>query len=169
MDPILDKARASQGFLERLVNAIPGFKGYRERELRRDADQLQREHLAKTLHESQKPLAKAAEAASRSGNLDVINDIESARKKLDRATARVRTADRGYSGFFDPVKVNEEILGRLYQFDLESLAGVATISGAASALGSGVPTKAEVQAVVARIEAFDDRLNDREAILRAVK
>lgn len=99
----------------------------------------------------------------------MINDIESARKKLDRATARVRTADRGYSGFFDPIKVNEEMLGRLYQFDLESLAGVASISGAASALGSGVPTKAEVQALVARIEAFDDRLNDREAILRAVK
>ena len=46
MDPILDKARAGQSSLEQLVNSIPGFKGYREKELRRDADRLQREYLA---------------------------------------------------------------------------------------------------------------------------
>ena len=49
MDPILDKARGGQNILERLMNAIPGFKGYREQELRRDADRLQREHLAARL------------------------------------------------------------------------------------------------------------------------
>jgi hypothetical protein len=168
MEPILDKARAAQGLLERLANAIPGFKGYRERELRRDADQLQREHLAKKLQESQKPLARAAEAASRAGELDVINDIEGARKKLDRVAARVRTADRGYSGFFDTVKVDEEMLGRVYQFDLESLASAAAIADAVRGLGGGVPATAAVRAVVASVQSFDERLDAREAILRAV-
>ena len=54
MDPLLDKARAGQNALERLMNSVPGFKGYRERDLRRDADRLQREHLASRLDEVKK-------------------------------------------------------------------------------------------------------------------
>ena len=38
MDPILDKARAGQNALERLMNSIPGFKGYREKDLRRQQE-----------------------------------------------------------------------------------------------------------------------------------
>ena len=120
------------------------------------------------LHASQKPLERAAEAASRAGSLDVINDIESARKKLDRVTARVRAADRGYSGFFDPVKVDEQVLGRVYQFDLDSLGGAQAIAAVAAKAGSGAARKEEVQAVIDAIAAFEERWGQREGILRAV-
>src|SRR5438309_5789781 len=103
-EPILDKARAAQNLLERIANKIPGFAGYRERDLRRDADRLQREHLAAQIEGSKGPLNDLAQKATRSGSLDLINDIEAARKKLEKAAARVRYADRGYSGFFDVVK-----------------------------------------------------------------
>jgi hypothetical protein len=118
MDPILDKARAAQNLLERIAHKIPGFQGYREREPRRDADKLQREHLASLLETVKRPLNDLAAAATRSGSLDVINDVETARKRLDKAIARVRYADRGYSGFFDEIKVDETMLERVYQFDL---------------------------------------------------
>jgi hypothetical protein len=39
--------------------------------------------------------------------VDAINDVEAARQRLDRVAARVRYAERGYSGFFDAVKVDE--------------------------------------------------------------
>ncbi len=104
---LMDKARAGQNALEQIANAIPGFAGYRDRELRRDADRLEREHLADRLETCKKGLNEAATAVSRSGNLDGINDIETARKRLDKVIARIRHADRGYSGFFDPVKVDE--------------------------------------------------------------
>ena len=44
---LLGKARSQQNLLERIANRIPGFRGYREKELRRDAARLQREHLAR--------------------------------------------------------------------------------------------------------------------------
>src|SRR5688500_8850900 len=125
MDPILDKARSAQNLLERLANKIPGFKGYRERELRRDADKAQREHLASLLEQTKGVLNDVSAAATRGGgSLDVINDVETARKRLDKVIARVRYADRGYSGFFDTIKVDEALLERVYQFDLGLLAGV---------------------------------------------
>ena len=49
MDRIHEAARAGQNFLERIMNALPGFKGYREKELRRDADRILRDHLAARL------------------------------------------------------------------------------------------------------------------------
>ena len=171
MEPILDKARAGQNALERLASAIPGFKGYRERELRRDADRQQREHLAGRLEANKKALNELADQATRGGALDVINDVEAARKRLDRVSARVRYAERGYSGFFDAVKVDETVLGRIYQFDLSLLEGVEavrTATEAARAAGAAGARPA-LQAVTAAVDALDARLNEREAVLRGVR
>jgi hypothetical protein len=169
MDPILDKARAAQNLLERIANKIPGFKGYRDRELRRDADRLQREHLASLLDKTKRTLDDAANAATRSGALDLINDVETARKRLDKVVARVRYAERGYSGFFDPVKIDETTLERVYQFDLGLLDGVEEIQLAAQQAATASDVKIGLREMTARIDALDARLNDREAILSGVK
>jgi len=169
MDPILDKARAAQNLLERIANKIPGFKGYRERELRRDADTLQREHLASLLEKTKRTLNEAANAATRGGGLDVINDVETARKRLDKVIARVRYAERGYSGFFDPIKIEEATLERVYQFDLGLLDSVEEIQLAAQQAETVSDVKVGLREMTARIDALDKRLDDREAMLSGVK
>ena len=162
---ILDKARAGQNFLEQIANAIPGFKGYREKELRRDADKLQREHLASQLEQCKKTLDQVSRDITRSGSLDAMNDVETARKKLDKAVARIRYADRGYAGFFDAIKVDEQALERVYQFDLGLLSDVQAVRGAAQ-LGDA---KAAVAGMNASLDALDTRLADREQILSGIR
>lgn len=169
MDRILDKARAGQNVLERIANAIPGFKGYREKELRRDADRLQREHLADRLDEVKKPLSAIASWATRNAALDLINDVETARKRLDRVVNRIRYADRGYAGFFDTVKVDEAMLGRVYEFDLSLLGSVDRIHRAAEQATAGTDVKAGLDATIAEIDALDSVLGERESILKGVK
>jgi hypothetical protein len=159
MDRILDKARTAQNFLDKIANAIPGFSGYREKELRRDADRLQREHLAARLEACKKALNEAADAATRTGNLAEVTPVELARKRLEKVVNRIRYADRGYAGFFDTVKVDEAVLARVYEFDLSLLQGVEAVAAAGS----------NVTAMTAAIEALDGRLADREAILSGVK
>jgi hypothetical protein len=161
MDPILDKARAGQNVLERLANSIPGFQGYREKELRRDADRLQREHLASRLDEAKKSLNDASAEVSRSGDLDAINQIETARKRLDKVANRIRYADRGYAGFFDAIKVDEAVLARIYEFDLSLLEGIDQVRAAA---GAG-----RVAEAIAALDALDARMADREAILSGIR
>jgi hypothetical protein len=166
--PILDKARAAQNALERLANAVPGFKGYRERDLRRDADRQQREHLASRLEAGKKALNEVAEQATRGGSLDAINDVEAARKRLDRVAARLRYAERGYSGFFDLVKIDEVVLARIYELDLSLLDGVEAVRGATDAVRAAAPAdvRPALQATLSALDALDTRLSDREAILR---
>jgi hypothetical protein len=163
MDPILDRARSGQDVLERLANKIPGFKGYRERELRRDADQLTREHLAGLLEACKKPLNELSVTISRSGDLSGINDLETARKRLDKVAARIRYADRGYSGFFDALKVEEATLARVYEFDLGLLAGVEAVGGALAGPLTGVA------GLIESLGALDAQLTEREAILSGFK
>jgi len=170
VEPILDKARAGENALETLARAIPGFKGYRERDLRRDADRQQREYLAGRLEANRKALDEVADQATRGGVLDAINDVETARKRLDRVAARLRYAERGYSGFFDAVKVDETVLGRLYQFDLSLLEGVEAVRTAAEAAraAGAAGMRSALPAVTAAVDALDARLNDRDAILRGI-
>jgi hypothetical protein len=171
VEPILDKARAGQNALEKLANAIPGFKGYRERELRRDADRQQREHLASRLEANKKALDELADQATRGGSLDAINDVEAARKRLDRVAARLRYAERGYSGFFDAVKVDEAVLARVYALDLSLLDGVEAVRTAAEAARAAGPDglRAAGPTVTAAVDALDARLTERESILRGVR
>lgn len=157
---ILDKARAGQNQLEQIASAIPGFRGYREKELRRDADRIEREHLATRLEECKKPLNEAANAATRSGDLGVINDVETARKRLDKVVNRIRYADRGYAGFFDAIKVDEAALGRVYEFDMSLLEGVEKVREAAGR---------SLADTIAAIDALDARLGEREQILSGIK
>lgn len=163
---ILDKARAGQNFLEQIANAIPGFKGYREKELRRDADRLEREHLASELEGCKKALNRLASDATRSGSLDVINDVETARKRLDKVVARIRYADRGYAGFFDAIKLDERALERVYQFDLGLIADVQAVKGAADAGGDAKPA---LSGFIAAVDALDEHLADREQILSGIR
>jgi len=169
MDPLLDKARAAQNALERLMNSVPGFKGYRERDLRRDADRLQREHISARLEDGKKALNQVAAALTRGGDLDVINDVETARKRIDKVANRIRYAERGYSGFFDAVKVDETILAKVYAFDMGLVEDVDGIRAAASAASGASDARAAVQDLIGRIDALDARLSERENVLRGVK
>ena len=169
MDPILDKARAAQNALERLMNSVPGFKGYRERDLRRDADRLQREHISARLEDGKKALNQVAAALTRGGDLDVVDDVETARKRIDKVANRIRYAERGYSGFFDAIKVDETILAKVYAFDMGLVEDVDGVRAAASAATGASDARAAVQDLIGRIDALDARLSERENVLRGVK
>ena len=111
----LDQAiRERRNPLERLVQSIPGFRGYFERENRREADKLLRdfgvsrlERIVSDLHEATKraPLEQMDEFQ------EVVNQVEKLRNEL-------RHTDRGYSGFFDEIKwADEDALIEVYERD----------------------------------------------------
>jgi hypothetical protein len=166
---ILDKAREGQNLLEKLANMIPGFRGYREKELRRDTDRLEREHLASRLEDVKGVFNDVATAVSRSGNLDAINDVETAKKRLDKVVARIRYADRGYGGFFDAVKVDETVLAKVYEFDVSLVEGVNAVRDAAAQASGAPDAKAGIRAVITEIDRIDASLAEREAILGGLR
>ncbi|HEX9027961.1 MAG TPA: hypothetical protein VF823_02225, partial [Anaerolineales bacterium] len=116
MDPI-EKAKGAMGGLERAVSGLPGIKGYREKDMRRDADKQVREKLAQRLSEQRNRLTELQNQLLSAGGLLWMDDVERLITRLTILVDRVRTASYGYAGFFDLQKVKEEELDRLAAFD----------------------------------------------------
>ena len=114
---IKDKARQQWNGLERILHAIPGFKGYYEKELRRDADRVQREFIVTRLRQVKSGMNKMLQAAARAKDFDRLREYDLFVKELDKNIGAVRYADGGYSGFFDLLKIREAELDRAYDHD----------------------------------------------------
>jgi hypothetical protein len=114
---IFGKVKDSRNIVEKLGSIIPGWKGYQERQERRSADQLMRQTLAEKMTAQRKKLDVAQQELINSGNLDLVDDIGRAVTQLQTFVDRVRLASYGYSGLFDAVKINQDELEQMYNFD----------------------------------------------------
>jgi len=131
---------AGKGGLERLISSIPGYKGYKDKDVRRDADKVLRVYVADRLDEQKRRLSDLQLQLISTGQLDLLDDVESAVKKVQLLADRVRTATYGYAGFFDVVKVKEAQLDALYNFDNALLDEVAKIAAAIEQVKTALAT-----------------------------
>jgi hypothetical protein len=108
----------SRNAIEKLVRSIPGFKGYFEREDRRESDHLARVWMVDQLQKCKSTLNRWQESLVDAGQLDALPAVDRLRSRIDLLQSRIKGAMRGYSGFFDYVKVKEAELDQVYQADL---------------------------------------------------
>jgi hypothetical protein len=129
------------GGLEALAMKIPGYSGYKEKEMRREADTLLRQHLAAKLAEQLSRVEAVAAQMLTGPGLVQLAEIGKSNTRLQTLIDKVKTAAQGYSGFFDAIKVKEDELDKLYEFDNQMLLEVdglaAGIDGIQAALDSG--------------------------------
>ena len=79
---------AKRNWLESLGRKIPGFRGYLEKEYRRESDELQRKWLADQLQRSKRGLNEYARSLAEAAQVDQLPQIERLRSKLDRLIGR---------------------------------------------------------------------------------
>lgn len=148
---IKDKAREQLNGLERILHKIPGFRGYYERELRRDSDRLQREFIVKQLRKVKTGLNDVLQAASRQKDFELLQAYDRFGKDLDIGIGEIRYADQGYSGFFDLVKIREAELDKAYELD-------AAIAETALLFSDGFKDLAAAPLEISRLGPLRDRL-----------
>ena len=140
MSDLLQRVISQRDALKKLLAKIPGFKGYYARADRRSADKLFRETLSDKFQEQWKRLSSIQRDLVTSGHIDVLDEIEVGAIRLRQFIDRIKTASYGYSGFFDPVKINEEELEKVYQYDLALLTMADEVSGAIDNMEASVDT-----------------------------
>ncbi len=146
--------------LEKLALSIPGFQGYKEKELRREADRLLRQHIATVLDEARGSLQEAQIAVMQKGKIGLLDDLERTIMKLQNTIDRLRSATYGYSGFFDALKIREEELNALYNFDLSLLDKAEAILSAARGLKEAIGKGEELPPLIEKITSEADALMD---------
>jgi hypothetical protein len=168
MTHVYRKVKQSAELLEKLELAIPGYRGYKEKELRREADRLVREHLLKMLEPAYRDFKSSMlNAAGDTALMQTYNQVQAL---FDRVIAKLRTASYGYSGFFDAVKIREAELDRLLEYDWSLVSSVEKLAKLAREAAASEPAKLgeALSSLRGELLAFEDLLRKREEILRGV-
>ncbi len=117
MDDLRERVERDETPLQKLAERIPGFAGYRQREIRRNADQQLRLFLVRLLDEKKAVLNARQRQASAEADLEAAHALDRFAKRLEKVRDSIRFADYGYTGWFDAVKIKEGELDRLYDYD----------------------------------------------------
>ncbi len=129
-DQIYDKVDSDLDPFKRIASKIPGFGVYIQRQKRRDSDKLLRETIADRFDQQYQRISSLQRDLLSEGEIGYVDDLEASAIKLRTFSDRMRRATRGYSGLFDAVKINEEELALLYQYDAQMLDLVDEVSRA---------------------------------------
>ena len=96
------------GLLEELELIIPGFRGYKQKELIREDDALIRNHVFFLLKDAKESIEKVLpKVLEKHPNL--MEKTDDLRKELIKVSQKIKHASRGYSGLFDRIKKTREI------------------------------------------------------------
>jgi hypothetical protein len=154
--------------LEKLAAKIPGYRGYKEKEVRREADKLLRDHVYRVLSE-QRRRVEDIQTNLGLGQIEEVEKLGRARRRLQTLADTVHTASYGYAGLFDAVKVREEQLDALYSFDSNLLAESDSIVEAVDSLqaaadrGEGVPSA--IRDLTETVTHLQDTYNRRRDVI----
>lgn len=153
---------------ERIALYIPGYRGYREKNLRREEDRAVRNEVARALQGTKTDLATIQRELV--GQPALMNDVERIRTKVDKYDVMVRKAVNGYSSFHTAVKINESDLDALVEWDARLIDDIQLLRKATAGLLETVDLEAEAKAEVRDLERSVDAMieayNGRETVMR---
>jgi len=169
-DQIFNAVSGDKDFFKKILSYIPGFKGYVERQARRDSDKLLRVTIFNRFRELEGRVSSLQRDFINHGELAYVDDLEAAAIKLRTFADRVKTAPRGYSSLFAAVKINEDELAKLYEFDSNLLASSDEVGRAIDNVQASVGTDG-LPAAIRNLEAVSqqcvDAYNRREEVVVA--
>lgn len=154
-----DVVAGGMGGFEKLVAKIPGYAGYKEKEMRREADKLLRDHIYGVLTEQRR---RIEDIQSNLGveQIEFVEKIGTARRRLQTLADTVHTAAYGYAGLFDAVKVKEEQLDALYAFDDGLLTEADGIAAGVDSLQAAVDNSEGLSGAIRDLTETITRLQD---------
>jgi len=169
-----EKAKKQMRLSERILAEIPGFRGYKEKELRRESDRLIRNHLYQRLTEAKNDLKDVYQKLSDRRLFEFLTGMDRLVSKFDRVAEKVNHASYGYAGFFNVVKVEEENLDRMIDFDNKLIDGVEKIVSEVEAFKTEVikqefgKAKERIQHLVETLEVFEKTFDKRGEVILGV-
>ncbi len=140
--------------LEKIELLIPGFKGYKKKELRRESDKHLREKICDELKYIKKDFEYMEEGVK---EMDELKHCEEIIQQIQKMIDKIEHADYGYAGFFDPIHIDEEELERLYKYDEKILKRIEEIK-----------EREDPKNILKHLRVIEDEFEKREDIMTDV-
>ncbi len=113
--------KRNKNIFDKIGSLIPGYRGYAERDLRRDCDKLLRLEISSKLLNFQKKVDQEIKKLIDLKEFDELVKYESLRKKINTLAGKIEFAPYGESAFFSSNLIKEDQLEKIYEFDYEIL------------------------------------------------
>ncbi len=154
--------------VERICMYVPFYRGYKQKELRRDEDRAIREVVAKVLEACKNDLANAARATV--GDLNAMRDMERIRSKVDRYCTDVKKAVNGYSGVHATFKILESELDKVIAWDAQLIDDVEMLKQQTENLlaniDNNLPIKSEMRTIEQTVDDLINTYRERDNIMK---
>lgn len=160
--PPLEKIQTSEKTLERLTLNIPGFRGYKLREQRREADRIVRDHIYRALEQSRDNLTSCFQALNDAKASELVEPMNRLIAKLDRVAEKINRASYGYSGFFDAIKVEEPELDNMLTYDTQLMDLARKIDEAGNSFKADL-TQAKIETARTNQATLDSLISNLES------
>ena len=169
-----DKVREEIGLMERILRYIPGYRGYKEKEIRRESDRLIRMESSIRLQKAKDTLRSSL------ANPYIVQKLsgedmwmtETLLSRLDRIKARIEKAVAGYAGIFDAIKVREDKLDKLLEHDLKLIEAAENVKALAERMASEEAGEENwrkiMEDMLKEINRLDSLVDERTEILRGL-
>ncbi|MCB2202520.1 hypothetical protein KQH56_00790 [bacterium] len=171
MSDIYERVEGQQDFFKKLLAKIPGFKGYVERGDRRMSDKLLREKVADSFESLYARVSSLQRDLIGQGQIEYVDDLEAAAIKLRQFIDRVRTASYGYSGIFDAIKIRQDELATVYEYDYALLALGDEVSAAVDNVEKSIGTEgleAAIRHLTSVSQQCVEAFNKRSEVLKGI-
>src|SRR5206468_12224910 len=96
-----DRAKSQTNLQEKIMLLIPGFHGYKEREIRRESDKLLRNQIYQKLSSAEAQAKDTYRSLVNQGINDTWDDTDHLMARLVRVVERINHSEYGYAGRFD--------------------------------------------------------------------
>lgn len=148
-----------------VAGLIPGYRGYKDKEQRRDCDRMVRHMIATRLQERKAIVDRAIAESSRKFQFDNLEPLELVKRKLERVADLVRHAPAGYSGFFDTGEIGPEQLDRIYANDAAVLERVGEVGSMIEGLPRASDIPGAADACVTALQSIERAVLERDHLM----
>ena len=170
-----EKAKGEMRLTERILAELPGFRGYKEKELRRESDRLIRNHINERLTIARRDLKETFQKLSDNKMQEVLTDMDRFIMRFDRVAEKINHASYGYAGFFNVVKVEENKLDKMIEFDnglldsVEKLVAEANAFNKEAAKQNFEKTRDHLDNLGSMLEELEETFDGRDEVVKGVR
>ena len=154
---IRQQVDANRGLTKNIELLIPGLRGYRQSEDIRVADSLLRNQVADKLDQGRANLENLRKQMAGAGDFSNLTQVGSLIFQVQQFSGEVRHAQQGYAGFAATIKVNQDKLNKLYEYDYDFVAAAVQFIDATSRT---VYDPTSPASIISQVSAMSSALTD---------
>jgi len=153
----------AKNIFDKIGSLIPGYRGYAEREGRRQCDKLLREEIISVIAKCEEDIGSQLDEDIKVKDKDVekIKSLENNRKRINTLASKIKFSPYGISAFFSNSQLKETELEQIYKKDLAILESV-------NSLKSYIKQKAHKE-ILLEIANIEDILEERNKFIKEFK